>query len=203
MIPAALQSDSVAVLLGYLDLSGTIGNEPTEPGQFAGDCRVVTAQSMCKKPWGASSQCDASDATWSEAVCSAALGAGWEKLDTVTVCPPVGQASFRATPVGTLSYATKTTITPNAGVCTASCDGAYPCQPNPQSAWQHIEEFQDMRLNDQSIATPSCRSRRDYNQYIDPYGGGPTCGFVTSDRPWGNPTVLASSPRHVLCCKSN
>jgi len=202
MLAANLQTDAVAVLLGYLDLGGTIGNDPLPPGSFAGDCRIIPAQSMCTQ-FGGNANCTSPGATWAESSCSASFGPGWNRVDTVSVCPVAGQVSFRSTPAGTLSYSTTETITPGSGVCNPSCSGSHPCEPAAGATnWETVTRFQDIRLNDVPLITPLCETIRDFNSQRDA-SGTVFCGYAQGTEPWGNTNVLAANPRHVLCCRSN
>ncbi len=199
--PTAAQRAWVAVLHGFADLSpGGDGGGNGPPEGFTGDCAIVEARMGCRRN-GSFSQCTHPDATWTKPQCDTAQG--WVELTEIPVC--TGGLSFRATPVGPLSYATVRTDRGPPPLCAAACAESFPCNANSATElgsidWFSHTNYQDMRINDQSIAQAVCATDRPYNGGRD--GNNVLiCGYGIAQVPWANPTILNSNPKHILCCK--
>lgn len=205
--PTAANRSWVAILHGFADLS--TGTVPTSPVGFVGDCAVLEASRGCRIG-GFPGNCTHPSATWTKPQCSF-FGAGWEEVDQITVCPPLGQASVRSTPIGPLSYATSTDARTFYGggeapppTCNIGCSGSHPCNGLDSMNlggiyWNAVTTFQDIRLNDTPVARPACSTDTAYNAYTG--WAGVTCGYGRATIPWANGTVIGANPKHVLCCK--
>jgi hypothetical protein len=94
--------------------------DPTGPGcgaggGFSGDCKVTPADlnGSCRNEYGHIAPCmHHSAVTYIQPSCDT----GWTEMDRFPFCPSTGTASFRATPVGSLSYATASSSLPGGGV---------------------------------------------------------------------------------------
>ncbi|MFA5683519.1 MAG: hypothetical protein WCZ65_11950 [Lysobacteraceae bacterium] len=197
-------SYSAAVALvgfDYLEPGGSTGPDDEGDGwdNFSGTCEIVTAERGCMLG-GAPGNCTNPAAVWQEPACPT----GSEKVDAFAACSGAGMA-FRSTPVGQLSsfeYLREGREDFGA-LCLTQCSATHTCNYDqiPEGiTWQVDTIVQDIRINDASIATMGCRTLQDANGVL--YAGGMyNCGYQRLEHPWANPTIMASNPKNVLCCR--
>jgi len=210
--PTAANRSWVAVLHGFADLQTDPTGVTGPTAGFVGDCRILTADQGCIDTGYGYGGCKSETATWVKPACSS-IGAGWIEIDQIPVCEAAGTLGFRSTPVGPLSYSTQsdndgrlfpvssTVLVPT---CTSACAETYPCTRfhayNAGYAWDNFRHYQDIRLNDTSLATPLCKTDTVYNGARNEYGS-LVCGYGRTDVRWASQGVLNGNPKHLLCCR--
>lgn len=183
-LAANLTDTAVTALVGFNYLEPDGGEGSGTPVAFSGECKILRADQQCFNGGVPTTNCINPSSTWSERSCTV-LGAGYQKIDAFPACAGSG-ISFRATPVGQLSFNEGFENRTVQGQCYNPCSGTYPCNLDGAraqgSTWQTDHTFQDIRVNDASIAKMTCIDWVDTNGQVNPYGGA-VCGYTRFERP--------------------